>query len=219
MVKGQTFANQKIRPEDQAIINSFCAINDNGAIGGNGTEVLITNNGGVFNFGAGKILCQGRVIEIDQNSQIEVPLGDSSSITKGYIILKIDLSEEPPDLESDNYDGTTPQCFITYKEGSAGADFPSLVQNNLNDGGSIYELPLCSYYKTNTGFSNVTRTIKTLTKNNNSDGYVEKSIRSKTIEYTTTPPTTSPAEGTLLIYVGTTLPTTRYDRVLYLIGE
>lgn len=37
------------------------------------------------------------------------------------------------------------------------------------------------------------------------------------IEYTTTAPSSSPASGTLVIYVGTSLPSTRYDRVLYLV--
>lgn len=38
-----------------------------------------------------------------------------------------------------------------------------------------------------------------------------------TVTFVTTPPTTSPAEGSLVVYVGTTLPSTRVDRVLYLI--
>ena len=37
------------------------------------------------------------------------------------------------------------------------------------------------------------------------------------IAFTTTAPTASPDAGTLLIYVGTSLPSTQYDRVLYLI--
>lgn len=43
------------------------------------------------------------------------------------------------------------------------------------------------------------------------------SLSVNSISYTTIVPTASPAEGTLLIYVGTTLPSTQYDRVLYLI--
>lgn len=176
MIKGQTFANQKIRAEDQAIINSFTMIQDNGVFKGIATEVSITNNGGLFTLGAGKILCQGRVIDIEQNTQITIPLAASSSIVKGYLILKIDLSKEPPDIDSEDYNGTTEQCFITYKEGTADGDFPQLVQNNLLDNGSIYELPLMSYFKTNTGFSNVTRVIKLIGKNNYQDNCVEKAI-------------------------------------------
>jgi len=41
--------------------------------------------------------------------------------------------------------------------------------------------------------------------------------KATTIEFTTTAPTSSPAAGTLRIYVGSSLPGTRYDRVLYLI--
>lgn len=36
------------------------------------------------------------------------------------------------------------------------------------------------------------------------------------IVFVTTPPTESPEEGTLVIYVSSSIPTTRYDRVLYL---
>ena len=217
MVKGQTFANQKIRAEDQALMNSHNAILDNGALAGIGTEVTITNNGGVFNMGSGKILCQGRVVDIEQNSQVSVPLATSASVVKGYLILKIDLSEAPPNVDADDYNGTTAQCYVTYKDGTPGGDFPTLTQNNLNDNGSIYELPLVSYYKTNTGFSNVTRVLNTIHKNNYQNGYVEKAFKSKTVEYTTVLPTSSPSENTLLIYVGQTLPSIRYERVLYLI--
>ena len=38
------------------------------------------------------------------------------------------------------------------------------------------------------------------------------------IKFVTTAPTAAPPAGTLIIYYGTTAPTTRYDRVLYLIG-
>lgn len=40
--------------------------------------------------------------------------------------------------------------------------------------------------------------------------------KSKTIVFTETPPTSSPAAGTLLIYKSSSLPATRYDRVIYL---
>lgn len=218
MIKGQTFANQKIRDEDLSTVIAHCAILDDGALEGIGTGVTITNNGGVFTLGAGKILCQGRIVDIEQNSQILIPIGASANIVKGYLILKIDLSKEPPDIDAEGYNGTTAQCVVTYKEGIEGGDFPALTQNNLNDNGSIFELPLVSYNKTNTGFSNVTRVLKTLHKNNVGNGYVEKAVKAQSIEYTTTLPTSSPAEGTLIIYTGTTVPTTKYERVLYLIG-
>lgn len=48
----------------------------------------------------------------------------------------------------------------------------------------------------------------------------QSSTKAKTIEFTTQIPTQSPPEGTLLIYYGTTLPSSsqRFDRILYLIG-
>lgn len=218
MIKGQTFANQKIRSEDSAAINSHNAIADNGAMQGIGTEVSITNNGGVFTFGAGKILCQGRVIEIEQNTQISIPVAPGSAVVKGYLILKIDLSEEPPDVEADDYNGVTAQCYVTYKEGVAGGELPDLVQNNLNDNGSIYELPLVAYAKTNTGFTTVERVLKTIPKNNVGDGYVAKALQARTIEFVTTAPTSACANA-LGIAILTSLPSTTYNGWLYYITE
>lgn len=40
----------------------------------------------------------------------------------------------------------------------------------------------------------------------------------ESIKFVTTAPTAAPPAGTLIIYYGTSVPTTRYDRVLYLIG-
>ena len=39
-----------------------------------------------------------------------------------------------------------------------------------------------------------------------------------TIVYTTVAPSASPAEGTLIVYYGSVLPSTRYDRVIYMIS-
>lgn len=174
MIKGQTFANQKIRAEDQAVINSFTIIQNDGVLKGIGTDVVITNNGGLFTLGAGKILCQGRIVDVEQNTQISIPVASGSSIVKGYLILKIDLSEEPPNIDADDYAGQTPQCIITYKEGVAGGDFPELIQNDLNDGGSIYELALMSYHKTNAGFTDVSRVVRYINKNHHQNDCVEK---------------------------------------------
>lgn len=41
--------------------------------------------------------------------------------------------------------------------------------------------------------------------------------KSQTVAFTTSAPTSSPAAGTLKIYVGSSTPSTRYDRVLYFI--
>lgn len=42
-------------------------------------------------------------------------------------------------------------------------------------------------------------------------------VKANSIVFTSVAPTSSPAEGTLIIYVGNTTPSTRYDRVIYLI--
>ena len=45
----------------------------------------------------------------------------------------------------------------------------------------------------------------------------DTAAKAATIEFVTTAPTSSPPAGTLRIYIGSTLPSTRYDRVLYLV--
>lgn len=55
------------------------------------------------------------------------------------------------------------------------------------------------------------------TEYNKTINNVEQAKNSSSISYTTVAPTSSPVEGTLVIYIGTTLPDTQYDRVLYLI--
>lgn len=46
---------------------------------------------------------------------------------------------------------------------------------------------------------------------------VAQAGNASSISFTTVAPTSSPADGRLIIYIGSTLPTTRYDRVLYII--
>lgn len=45
----------------------------------------------------------------------------------------------------------------------------------------------------------------------------DNATKAQRVVYTTTAPTSSPPTGTLIVYTGTAVPSTRYDRVLYLI--
>lgn len=46
---------------------------------------------------------------------------------------------------------------------------------------------------------------------------VNTALKANSIAFTTEEPTASPTDGTLIIYVGSSVPTTRYDRVIYII--
>lgn len=46
----------------------------------------------------------------------------------------------------------------------------------------------------------------------------DNATKSQRLVFTTTAPTSSPPAGTMIVYYGTSVPATRYDRVLYLIG-
>lgn len=52
---------------------------------------------------------------------------------------------------------------------------------------------------------------------NDISGNADSATKSNSVIFTSTPPTASPAEGTLIFYMGSTLPSTRYDRVIYII--
>lgn len=81
------------------------------------------------------------------------------------------------------------------------------VKNATNVETNINGKPISSIFESNG------TTVKNATNSQNS-------TKAKTIEFTTQIPTQSPPEGTLLIYYGTTLPSSsqRFDRILYLIG-
>ena len=45
----------------------------------------------------------------------------------------------------------------------------------------------------------------------------DNATKAQQLVFTTAPPTSSPPAGTLIVYIGSSTPSTRYDRVLYLI--
>lgn len=55
------------------------------------------------------------------------------------------------------------------------------------------------------------------TEYNKTINNVANAVKASQISFTTVPPVSSPPEGSLIIYVGDTTPSTRYDRVIYLI--
>ena len=117
------------------------------------------------------------------------------------------LSDEEGTNIKSNYakqDGTYPELTAgkaTNAEKAANADVASKAVSD-NNGANISE----TYATKNGNYQNMT-----VGKSSSAD-------KTKYVQFVTVAPTSAPPEGCLTIYVGSSIPATKYDRVLYLIS-
>lgn len=164
-------------------------------------------------FNKGILSICGGIIFIEQGTEFIVdgvygiPVGNN--VASGSLGIKVDLSK----LEGE-------EVSFFYKTGS-------LIQNDLqeNEIDGVYEFEIYKYSIVN-GVLTLTQkneeepifSIDDLLINRGGKVVIKEADKTYKIIYSTDVPKGSPENGTFIIYIGNTLPTTRYDRVLYLIG-
>ena len=124
-----TFDAASVSSKMDADINHFLTSNKNGIFYGILGRCQASTSNNYISFQAGYIQVYGRRIFVESGTKISVSLDGSAY---GYVIIKIDLGNNSISLEK-RENGTT---------------WPTLVQNDLMNGGLIYEFPLCRYQKT-----------------------------------------------------------------------
>lgn len=124
-----TFDSASVSAKQDADCNHFLASNQNGRIIGLGGNVAVTTSNNYIILSSGYVQVYGRRVYVEANTKIAVALTGSAY---GYVFIKFDLGNNEVSLEK--------------KE--APSSYPSLIQENLQFGGLIYELPVARYTKT-----------------------------------------------------------------------
>ncbi|MCI1244860.1 MAG: hypothetical protein LKG11_02830 [Bacilli bacterium] len=124
-----TFDSASVTSKEDADVNHYLAAGQNGIIAGllNACSASTSNN--YITFQSGYVQAYGRRVYVESGTKISVSLDGSAY---GYVVVKIDIGNNVVTLEK--------------KEKTSG--WPTLTQQDLINGGLIYELPLARYTKT-----------------------------------------------------------------------
>lgn len=107
-----------------------------------GAKVTLSGSNGLL-VADGYGIIHGRSFEIESET-VQATLATSGTL-KGRLVLRIDLASDSP---------------ITWVT-QAASTLPSLTQENLAGGGSVYELPMATYTVSTTAVSNLTNVFPT----------------------------------------------------------
>lgn len=129
-----TFDAASVSSKMDADINHFLTSGVNGIFYGILGRCVASVSNNYISFQNGYVQVYGRRIYVESGTKISVSLDGSAY---GYVIIKIDLGNNTISLEK--------------KEASSA--YPTLTQNDLMNGGLIYEFPLCRYTKTSSSIT------------------------------------------------------------------
>ena len=126
-LSGSTFAEQHVTPADDGA--AFASALSDGIL----TGCAITSVGSTLKIEAGKILACGRVARIAAAQNIPV-----TGATSGYarLLLTVDLSKTSTST-------TFEQVALDIETANAVGSFPALVQDDINNGGTKYQIVVC----------------------------------------------------------------------------
>ena len=129
-----TFDAASVSSKMDADINHFLTSGVHGIFYGilGRCQASVSNN--YISFQSGYVQVYGRRVFVESGTKISVSLDGSAY---GYVIIKIDLGNN----------------VITLEKKEASSSYPSLTQNDLMNGGLIYEFPLCRYTKTSSSIT------------------------------------------------------------------
>ncbi len=137
-----------VSPANDAALYSAILNNTSGVLANRGNNFALTIDGLVVSIDTGQAVIGGRLIEITALESVTVPANSS-----GSICLVVDLTKT--NTVTGNAGDTTYSVAVNQVYTSAVTG--SLTQDDLNDGGFIYELPLASFTSTTTS-ANITST-------------------------------------------------------------
>lgn len=129
-----------VSPTNDASLYSGLVDDSNGTLN-RGTQFAVTVNGLVATIGTGQAVIQGRLVEITQSEALTLPANSS-----GYIAIAVDLTKTN-DVSGKAGDASylvkVNQAYLVTVTGT-------LTQDDLNNGGFLYELPIASFTSTTT---------------------------------------------------------------------
>lgn len=129
-----------VTPANDASLYSALSGDTSGVIN-RGNQLKITVNGLTATIATGQAIVLGRLVEVTTPQTVTLPANSN-----GNICIVIDLSKANTvvgQAGQNNYDVTVNQVYISGVTGS-------LIQDDINNGGFIYELPLATFSTTST---------------------------------------------------------------------
>lgn len=131
-----TFDGSSVSAKQDADINHYLGgLVPAGIIRGLGDELQITSSNNYIYFKSGYVQIYGRRIYVEPNSNVYISL---DSTKYGYVVIQVNLSS--------NFVSLT-------KLETSSSSYPSLTQQNLLNGGTIYQMPIAKYSKTTTSLT------------------------------------------------------------------
>ena len=129
-----------VSPANDASLYSGLVNDTNGTLN-RGSQFAVTVNGLVATVGTGQAVIQGRLVEITQSETLTLPANSS-----GTIAIAVDLTK------TNDVSGTagTPTYQVGVNQVYLVAVTGKLTQDDLNNGGFLYELPIASFASTTT---------------------------------------------------------------------
>lgn len=124
-----TFDSASVTSKQDADINHFLVGSQNGIFAWVLGRCLASTSNNYINFQSGYVQAYGRRVFVEAGTKIAISLDGQAY---GYVVVRINLGDNAVTLEK--------------KESSS--SWPSLTQEDLQNGGLIYEIPLTRYTKT-----------------------------------------------------------------------
>lgn len=124
-----TFDSASVSSKMDADVNHYLTSSQNGIFYDLGGRCAASVSNSYIIFQSGYAQVYGRRVLVETGTKIAISL---DSTANGYVVIKIDLGNN--------------EVSLNKKEVSSG--YPLLTQEDLRNGGLIYELPLCRYSKT-----------------------------------------------------------------------
>lgn len=151
MIRGITFSKQSVSSNDDSHIYKVLLNGKNGATNGCkmtfGTDDIYISNGFFF--------VEGRLIEISSTETIATPVV-SSGTTYCRLVFEVDLTKT-------NTNTAFNQGY--FKILSATTDYPEITQEDLEDGGNVFQLPFAKFTKSISGIGSFVSELETIGTN------------------------------------------------------
>lgn len=124
-----TFDNASVTSKQDADCNHFLANKQSGVIDGILGKCQPSISNSYIQFQSGYVQVYGRRVFVESGTKIAISLDGNAY---GYVFIKYDLGNNK----------------VTLEKKEASGSYPSLTQQDLMNGGLIYEFPLTRYQKT-----------------------------------------------------------------------
>lgn len=146
-IRGITFSKQSVSPNDDSHIYRVLMNGKNGRTKG----CKITFDTDSIHVSEGYFFAANRLIEIPSTETIATPIVTQDAYCR--LVFEIDLSKT---------NTTTAFNQGYFKVLSDNAGYPEVTQENLEDGGNIYQLPFARFTKTILGIGNFVSELETI---------------------------------------------------------